>query len=160
MSLVSDILRFPAITGMGMNAPRPKNMFRVVIGTDPLGSFLQASGMGYKVPAYSIQEGGRNETAHMRPFDKPGEFTPCTLKWGSVKRDKMESWIHSVAPGHMFRRNVFIIQMDRLGVPFRITTLFAAWPTEWEAPDADASANELATEKLTLAYEGIATVAV
>ena len=72
----------------------------------------------------------------------------------------MEAWIQSVAPGHKFRRNVFIIQMDRLGVPFRVTTLFAAWPTEWEAPEADATANELATEKLTLVYEGIVTVAI
>jgi phage tail-like protein len=60
----------------------------------------------------------------------------------------------------LFRRNVFIIQTDRLGVPFRVTTLFAAWPTEWEAPDGDANANEIATEKLTLVYEAIVTVAI
>ena len=82
--MLDDLLRFPSLVGLGANAPRPKNMFQVVIGTDPLGSFLQATGMGYKVPLYNIQEGGRNSTAHTRPFDKPGEHTPVTLKWGSV----------------------------------------------------------------------------
>jgi phage tail-like protein len=160
MSIPGDLLRFPSIIGMGMNAPRPKNMFQVIIGTDPLGSFLQATGMGYKVPSFDIHEGGRNHSMHIRPFDKPGEHSPVTLKWGSVKRDKMESWIMSVAPGHMFRRNVFLVQMDRIGIPFRVTTLFGAWPKEWEAPEADSTSNELATEKLTLAYEGIVTVAI
>ena len=137
----------------------PANMFKVMIGGDAFGSFTKVSGIGYSVGVKKIAEGGRNFSAHLRPFDGPGEHKEVTLEWGSVKRNKMESWIMSVAPGYAFRRNVFVIQTDRLGVPFRITTLMAAWPKEWNVESMDARGNDLATESLTLVYEGIVTVA-
>ena len=50
--------------------------------------------------------------------------------------------------------------MKRNGSPFRIYNLFGAWPKTWQAGDMDARGNDLATESLTLVYEGIYTVAV
>ena len=153
-------LRFAHNIALAQNSPQPNNMFRVLIGGDPLGSFLKVSGIGYSVEPFELKEGGRNESAHMRPFGGPGKFNEVTLEWGSVKRGKMESWAMSVAPGYAFRRNVFIIQTDRKGVPFRIYTLYGAWPKSWQVGDMDARGNDLATESLTLVYEGIITVAI
>ncbi len=145
---------------LAQDEPQINNMFRVIVGGDPLGSFLKVSGIGYSVEPYELKEGGRNSTPHLKPFGGPGKFNEVTLEWGSVKRAKLEFWMHAVAPGYSFRKNVTIVQMKRTGQPFRIYNLFGAWPKSWQAGDMDARGNDLATESLTLVYEGIYTVAV
>jgi phage tail-like protein len=106
-----------------------------------------------------IKEGGRNDSPHFRPFDGPGQCGEVTLSWGSVRRDKMESWIQSVAPGLAFRKHVFITHYKRDGEPYRIIGLYGAWPKKWAASDLDANGNELATESITLVHEGMFMVA-
>lgn len=136
----------------------PSNIFSVMIGGEIIGSFLKVTGLEYSVSPFQIKEGGRNYSPHMRPFDGPGQHGELTLEWGAMKRDKMEAWIQSVAPGFPFRRNVFISHNQRDGTPFRFTILFGAWPKQWRVGDLDATGNALATESVTLVYEGMAIV--
>ena len=150
--VVSNFLR-------SQNEAVPNNIFSVMIGGDPIGSFLKVTGIEYSVSPFSIKEGGRNHSPHYKPFDGPGQHGEVTLEWGSVKRGKMEAWVQSVAPGFAFRRNVFLTQHKRNGVPFRVFTLFAAWPKQWRCGDLDATGNELATESITLVHEGIVMMA-
>ncbi len=153
-------LRFAANVLLGHDSPQVNNMFRVMIGSDPFGSFLKVSGIGYSQEPFEIKEGGRNSTPHLRPFGGPGKFNEVTLEWGSVRRSKMEWWTQGVAPGYGFRKNVTIIQMNRQGFPFRIFQLFGAWPKSWQVGDLDARGNDLATESLTLVYEGLYAVSI
>ena len=92
----------------GEDQALPSNIFSVMIGGEIIGSFLKVTGLEYSVSPFQIKEGGRNYSPHMRPFDGPGQHGELTLEWGAMKRDKMEAWIQSVAPGFPFRRNVFI----------------------------------------------------
>ena len=137
------------------NQAVPSNIFTVMIGGDTFGSFTKVTGLEYSVSPFQIKEGGRNHSPHMRPFDGPGQHGEVTLEWGSLRRDKMEAWIQSVAPGFPFRRNVFIAQHKRDGTPFRITTLIGAWPKQWRMGDLDSTGNALATESVTLVHEGM-----
>ena len=50
-----------------------------------------------------------------------------------LRRDKMEAWIHSVAPGLPFRRHVFITHFKRNMVPYRIIGLYGAWRKAMES---------------------------
>ena len=149
--VASNVLRM-------QNEAVPSNVFSVVIGGDIFGSFLKVSGIEYNISPFKIKEGGRNHSPHIRPFDGPGEHGEVTLEWGSMRRDKMEAWVQSVAPGFPFRRNVFITQHKRGGQPFRITLLMGAWPKQWRVGDMDSKGNELATESVTLVHEGLVVI--
>lgn len=142
-----------------LNQPMPNNMFSVMIGGDSIGLFSKVTGIEYSITPYQIKEGGRNHSPHYRPFDGPGQSGEVTLEWGSVTRDKMEAWVHSVAPGLAFRRHVFITHFNRKNKPYRIIGLYGAWPKQWKASDMDANGNDLATESITLVHEGMFMVA-
>ena len=139
----------------GSNQAVTNNIFSIMIGGETFGSFLKVTGLEYSVQPFAIKEGGRNHSPHFRPFDGPGQHGELTLEWGAVKRSTMEAWMQSVAPGFPFRKNVFLTQHERNGKPFRIYTIYAAWPKQWRVGDVDATGNELATESLTLVYEGL-----
>ena len=141
-----------------LNGQLSNNRFEVYVGVQKLGEFTKVSGIGYNTNPFIIEEGGRNSSAHYRPFEKPGEFTGVELTWGAVNRSMMEAWIHIVSPGYPFRRSVFINQMDRKGAPRRMIQLNAAWPKEWKVGDMDASGNEIATESLTLVCEFVSVI--
>ncbi|MAA77904.1 MAG: hypothetical protein CL916_01490 [Deltaproteobacteria bacterium] len=142
-----------------LNGQISNNRFEVYVGVQKLGEFTKVSGIGYNTNPFLIEEGGRNHSAHYRPFEKPGEFTGVELTWGAVNRSMMEAWVHIVSPGYPFRRSVFISQMGRDGTPKRLIQLHAAWPKEWKSGDMDASGNEIATESLTLVCEFVSVIA-
>ena len=141
------------------NMPMANNLFSVMIGGDLIGLFTKVSGIEYSVNPYLIKEGGRNFSPHMKPFDGPGQSGDVVLEWGSMRRDKMEAWVHSVAPGLPFRRHVFVTQYNREGSAIRIIGLYGAWPKSWKAADLDSNGNEMATESITLVHEGMFMVA-
>ena len=144
---------------LGMNQPMVAHMFRVVIGADPFGSFTEVSNITYEIQPYELIEGGRNYNPHMKPYNGPGKRGELTLKWGSVKRDKLQSWIESVETGASFRRSIFLFHMNRAGIPYRVYTLTSCWPKTWKAADLNTSASEIATEELTLVYNDLYMIA-
>ena len=143
-----------------LNSQLSNNNFKVWIGVMPIGEFTKVSGLGYNISPFVLEEGGRNHSAHYRPFDKPGEHTAVTLSWGAVKKADMQAWVHSVAPGHYFRKMVFITHHARDGGVRRIYILNGAWPKEWKVEDLDANGNEIATESLTLVCESVFTISI
>ena len=152
-------MKFPPQQSLGVNQPIVANTFRIAIGADPFGSFLEASNITYEIQPYELIEGGRNHSPHLKPFNGPGKRGELALKWGSVKRAKLQSWVESVALGYTFRRNVFMFHMTRKGIPYRAYMLMNCWPKQWKGPDLNSSSTEIATEELTLIYESLVMVA-
>ena len=154
-------VRFPSLSDIFSNQDQPvsNNMFQVTVGVQSFGIFTKVSGLGYSVEPYEIVEGGRNSSAHIRPFSSPGKWSEVELEWGAVKRQLMESWVQLVAPGYAFRRNVFITQCDRSGSMKRMYILYGAWPKEWKVGELNSTGNDIATESLTLVCESIVTTA-
>ena len=62
----------------------------------------------------------------------------------------------------IFSRSTFTFSPKRfrLFFPFRIFQLFGAWPKQWQVGDLDARGNDIATESLTLVYEGLYVVGI
>ncbi|MEL6350107.1 MAG: phage tail protein [Myxococcota bacterium] len=153
------LTEFPPQQSLGINQPMVAHMFRVAIGMDPFGSFTEVSNITYEIQPYELIEGGRNFSPHLKPYNGPGKRGEMTLKWGSVKRTKLQSWVESIKTGYPFRRLVFLMHMSRKGIPFRIYTLTGCWPKQWKAPDLNTSSTEIAVEEVTLVYENLFMVA-
>ena len=153
------MITFPPQQALGVNQPLVAHNFAVAIGIDPFGSFTEVSNISYEIQPYELIEGGRNHAPHFKPFNGPGKPGELTLKWGSVKRDKLNAWIMSVQTGASFRRTVLLFHLNRKGIPFRSYTLTAAWPKQWKGADLNSSSTEIATEEVTLVYNNIYTVA-
>lgn len=151
---------FPIIGDLGINKPMVAHMFEVAIGADPFGAFTEVSNITYEIQPYELIEGGRNFSPHLKPFNGPGKRGELTLKWGSVQRDKLQSWVESVKTGYPFRRMVFLFHMTRTSIPFRIYTLTGCWPKQWKAPDLSTSSTEIAVEEVTLVYDNLFMVAI
>ncbi|MFT4976225.1 MAG: phage tail-like protein [Myxococcota bacterium] len=153
------MMMFPPQQALGMNQPVVAHNFRVAIGIDAFGSFTEVSNISYEIQPYELIEGGRNFSPHLKPFNGPGKRGELTLKWGSVKRDKLQSWIESVQLGYPFKRNIIMFHMTRKGTPFRVYTLTYCWPKQWKGADLNSSSTEIATEELTLVYNNLYMIA-
>ena len=152
-------LTFPSLLNLATgSSPVPNNTFMVNIGAIPFGVFTKVNGIGYEIEPYEIEEGGRNESIHYKPFGKPGKWSEVELTWGAVKKPLMEAWIQQVTPGYAFRRCVFITQFKRNGLPARFFVLMGAWPKKWTVGDLDSTGNDISTESLTLVCENIITI--
>jgi phage tail-like protein len=150
---------FAPIQSLGVNQPVVAHSFQVAIGADPFGAFTEVSNITFEIQPYELIEGGRNFSPHLKPFNGPGKRGELTLKWGSVKRDKLQSWIESVQLGYSFRRNIFLFHLTRKGTPFRVYTLTYCWPKQWKGADLNSSSTEIATEELTIVYNNLFMVA-
>lgn len=139
----------------GSSDPLTTFNFVVMIGTRPLGDFANVSGIKYEVPYEKVYEGGRNHSPHLLPFgDKnAGSWSTVTLEWGSPVWSVLYDWISAVQVGAHFRRDVFILQLNRNGWPARIMRLHNAFPVAWQAPDLSTESSKAKLEKLTLAFE-------
>ena len=151
-------LTLPSLLSITDTTPVPNHTFMVNVGVAPFGVFTKVSGLGYEIDPFEIEEGGRNESVHFKPFSKPRKWTEVELSWGAVKKPLMEAWIQLVAPGYLFRRCVFITQFEHSGKPARFFVLMGAWPKKWTVGDLDSTGNDIATESLTLVCENVVTI--
>lgn len=128
-------------------------LFHVLVGVDPIGDFQAVENLSYSVTPFTWQEGGRNHSPHMLPFDGPGKAGELTLRWGMLIRTTLYDWMRAVQVGRGFRRDVLILQLDRRKIPVRLMRLRNAWPTNWQGANLSSTETSFAVESLTLVYE-------
>ena len=131
-------------------------LFHVLIGTNPFGVFRSVSGIGRRVDAEELREGGRNHSPHMRV--SPSKYQECKIEWGLTNSTALYDWIHAVEAGYAYKRAVTVVQFNRMMVPLRIFLLWDAWPLSWEGARLNANDNSVDTEEITLAYEAVTLV--
>lgn|GEM_PF-5818086 len=127
--------------------------FVVLAGLDFLGEFQSVSGIGFDVPAKTVNEGGRHHSPHYLPFDGPGRRSSLQLRWGAVSTTSLYKWIEAVRIGWNFDRTVYVIQLARDGWPTRIMRFAGCWPTAWDGADLDTGGSSWALQSLTLVYD-------
>lgn len=66
-------------------------------------------------------------------------------------------WRQLVEQGNVdaARRNIAVVVLDEEGEPGPRWEFRAAWPTQYDGPDLDASGNEIAIESLEIDHEGM-----
>jgi phage tail-like protein len=70
---------------------------------------------------------------------------------------ELYNWRKLVEQGKMSdaRRNIAIIVLDEEGNAKSRWEFVEAWPTKYDAPDLNATGNEIAIENLEIAHEGM-----
>lgn len=104
------------------------------------------------------REGTDSITARKMPgLNKYGNIS---LKWGITDSMDLYNWRRFFEEGDVKadRRNIAITLMDDYGENKARWEIVEAWPIKYDAPDFNATSNEVAVELLEIAHEGIKRV--
>ena len=129
------------------------NRFYVEIEGNITAAFSECSSFSVKIPTEIIHEGGVND--HQRVLLGQPEYSEVTLKRGVTDDFVFWQWITSVVAEEHQRRNINIVLFNQAGTIMQSWTLIGAVPVGWTSPALQASADTVAIEELTLAYEGL-----
>lgn len=130
------------------------NRFYVEMESHITASFSECSGMGVTIKRETQREGGVND--QQRILLGQAEFTDVTLKRGITDNLTFWDWVSQIlGDTKKERRNINILVFNQAGETMQCWTLIGAIPVGWKAPALQASADSVAIEELTLAYEGL-----
>ena len=146
------------LIGSGTASTQPKGVgqspyqFTVQIEGLTAGVFREVTGIGVETEVIELREGGSKE---VRKVPGVSKFPNVTLKRGITGSSDLHDWALANLAGKDVRRSVTITLSDTNGVTVAAWTLNRAWPVKWQAPQLNASANEVAIETIELAHEGV-----
>ncbi|WP_458210368.1 phage tail protein [Haladaptatus sp. NG-SE-30] len=103
-----------------------------------------------------------NEDPTVRKLWSLNSYENLTLQWGTTE-SSMEffEWRKQVEQGNVdeARRNIAVVVQDEEGVAGPRWEFRNAWPINYDAPDLNATANEVAIESVEIVHEGMERVA-
>jgi phage tail-like protein len=102
-----------------------------------------------------------NEAPTMRKLGSLVSYGNLTLQWGTTPDStELFEWRKLVEQGNLdeARRNIAVIVLDEEGEPGARWEFRNAWPQQYDAPDLDASGNEIAIESMEIVHEGMERV--
>jgi phage tail-like protein len=131
----------------------PYRNFRFLVEIDGIvrAGFQECSGFGSEVEVVEYREGGDQATVTKLPGK--ATFPDIMLKWGIADDRELYDWHRQAVLGQVDRRNGSIILQGESGAEAVRWNFFRAWPSKYDAPDLNATGNEVAVETLTLACE-------
>lgn len=144
--------------GLGNDYPVSAFYFKVVFSatagmSDT--SFQEVSGIGSQIETEPYVEGGENRYVHQLP--KSVKHPNLLLKRGIAKMTSpLVIWCRSVFEGDLvlpivpMPMMVYLINENK--IPIRAWTFANAYPVNWEVESFNSTKNEVAIEKLELAY--------
>jgi phage tail-like protein len=130
-------------------------------GTDPTdAAFREVSGISTEMQIESLAEGGENRFVHQLP--KGNKQGKLSLKRGIVaKNSQLVAWCKQVLEGGLgdgakaliVPKQVLVSLLDADLNPVRTWTFTNAYPVRWELEALNATKNEVAVERIDLAYQ-------
>ncbi|MFO5437505.1 MAG: phage tail protein [Dolichospermum sp.] len=116
--------------------------------------FRECSGLTATRAAGTYRE-GTDKTLTQRQIPGLNSYGNISLKRGITDNQELWKWHKTLQDGTAERRNVSIILADDQGQEKIRWHLENCWPTTWNAPDFNATSDEVAIETLELVHEGI-----
>jgi phage tail-like protein len=116
--------------------------------------FRECSGLENSQNATEYREGTDKNLA-VRKMPGLVAHSDVTLSRGVTNDRKLWDWREKAMKGTVDRHDISITLIDDTGHPRITWNLFECWPRQWTGPSFDATADEIAVEQLTLAYERI-----
>jgi phage tail-like protein len=117
-----------------------------------VGFFTQVQGLSAQLETLPYQEGGRNDMVHMLPTRI--KQNNITLKRGLTTEGALLTWFQAtVVDGG--GTDMSITLYDSEGNPQRAWSFAQAYPVKWTASDFNAGGNEVMTESLEIAHQGM-----
>ena len=98
-----------------------------------------------------------NEAITVRKLPGLIKYGNVTLKWGITDSLDLYNWRKDVEDGKIkdARKNMAVVVLDDEAKPVTRWEFSQAWPTKYDAPDLNATGNEIAIETLEIAHEGM-----
>ncbi len=138
--------------------PPPAFSFRVTIGTASGSadtSFTDVSGIALEMDTETVVEGGENRFVHHLPTQRKHPHLELKRGIASLKSPLLR-WCKAVLEGGLGQpivtETVIVHLLDEKQLPLRTWELSDAWPIKWEVEGFSSSKNEVAVEKIVLAY--------
>ena len=115
--------------------------------------FAECSGLDISVEVFPYTEGGVND--HTYKFLTRATHGDIILRRGMITNE-LSAWIQNVAVfGKAQRKDGCIAICTMLNEPAQLWRFTRGLPIKWSGPALAASKNEIATESLTIAHEGL-----
>ena len=104
---------------------------------------------------------GDDAKATVRKLGSLTKYGNLTLKRGTTDSTDLFEWRKQVEQGNVdgARQSIAVVLLDEEGTPGPRWEFENAWPSKYDAPDLNATANEVAIETLEVAVEGMERVA-
>jgi phage tail-like protein len=98
-----------------------------------------------------------DEAPTMRKVPGLIKYGNVSLKWGITHSLDVYNWRNAIEDGKTAdnRKNVAVVLLDEVGEEAARWEFVRAWATKYDAPDLNATANEIAIETLEIAHEGM-----
>lgn len=131
--------------------------FLLEIDDQPVGSFMECTGLAVEMEIEEIKEGGQNEFVHKLPGRL--KWPNLTFKRGITSSDTLFMWINvasgNAAAGEVApRSNGSVTLLNSMGEKVQKWSFRDAIPVSWKGPDLSASASDVAVEELEVAHHG------
>jgi phage tail-like protein len=145
-------------TGQSKDPLRAYN-WKINIGGQVVGSFIQCSGLDITVDSIDYYEGG---SPHARKIPGRAHFAPIVLEQGLTTDTGMWDWMKASvaqkqlgAPGQYGpeRKDVSIVMTNPDGSPILRWDLHQAWPSRWRGKPLDAASSQVAIIVLELTFD-------
>ena len=118
-----------------------------------VGFFTQVQGLSAQLETLPYQEGGRNDMVHMLPSRI--KQNNITLKRGLTTEGALLTWFQATVVEAQ-PTDMSITLYDSEGNPQRAWSFAGAYPVKWTVSDFNAGGNEVMTESLEIAHQGMA----
>lgn len=109
--------------------------------------------------AIEYREG--NEPPTVRKLGGLISYGDLTMQRGVTESLALYEWWQLVEQGNVdeARRSIAVVMLDEEGSPGPRFEFRDAWVSQYDAPDLNATGNEVAVESITVAHEGMERVA-
>ena len=138
--------------------PPPAFYFAITIGDGRAiddTAFSEVSGIGTEIETEAVVEGGENRFVHQLP--KQVKHGQLELKRGIAKFDSpLTKWCRDTLEGQFIttiKRQIVIVKL--IGVEEKVLRIWQfneAYPVKWSVDPFGSTKNEIAVEKISLAY--------
>ena len=147
-----------AAAAQGAGYPPAAFHFAVTFGTQPKdsdGAFREVSGIAPELETETVVEGGVNNFVHVLP--KAVKHPKLVLRRGVAPVDsRLVAWCMSVLEGGLVKpiypKQLHVFLLDEQGSALRAWSIDRAYPVKCEIEAFQSTKNEVAMEKIELAY--------
>ena len=136
--------------------PLPSTNFLVEIDGITRSRYTSVNGLGSELDVIDERDGSDPRVTHKAPGAT--HIEKLILRWPTDDDRELSDWYQRMLDGQLDRRNGSIILLDRSGTPRVRWNFVAAWPAKWQGPSLNAGGDDIATETVELAHEGIVRV--
>ncbi|MFC5368192.1 phage tail protein [Salinirubrum litoreum] len=98
-----------------------------------------------------------NEQPTVRKIKGLNSYGNLSLQWGITESTELYDWWKTVENGNVddARRPIAVVVQDEVGDPGPRFQFREAWPRQYDAPDLNATGNEVSIESLEIVHEGM-----